>query len=103
MLNVEDSHPLRRLFAGLVEHAFCSEIGICDPELTEYVAELLTGFTHIDRFNTLRNAEGKRLEQMAAMLAAEQLAETDEPLTQAERDRTVYRHIGDFSLFWAGG
>ena len=36
MRPVDDNHPLRLLFAGLVENAFCSEVGICDPQLTDY-------------------------------------------------------------------
>ena len=92
-------HPLRRLFSGMVEHAFCAEVGMCSPRLTSYMADLLVNFTHIDTLNIVRNAEGKKLEQMASMLA---IAMEDPPAASAERDRTVYRHLGDFTLFWAG-
>ncbi|MFH1107968.1 MAG: hypothetical protein V1790_02045 [Planctomycetota bacterium] len=99
MESIHPTHPLRRLFAGLVEHAFCAEVGMCDPGLTGYVADLLVSFTHIDRLNAIRNASGKRLDQIAAMLA---VASEERPATPVERDRVVYRHIGDFTLFWAG-
>ena len=92
-------HPLRRLFAGMVEHAFCAEVGMCSPRLTNYMADLLVNFTHIDTLNIVRNAEGKKLEQMASMLA---IAMEDPPASALDRDRTVYRHLGDFTLFWAG-
>ncbi|MBI4718728.1 MAG: hypothetical protein HY763_13050 [Planctomycetes bacterium] len=99
MLPIQPDHPLRRHFAGLVEHAFFTEIGMCDPELTDYVADLLVSFTHIDRLNAIRHARGKRLDQIAAMLIV--LAD-EKPGSAAERDRSIYRNIGDYTLFWAG-
>jgi len=99
MESIHSKHPLRRLFTGLVEHAFCTEVGMCDPVLTEYVSDLLVSFTHIDRLHAIRYASGKRLEQVAAMLA---VASEEQPATSVERDRVMYRHIGDYTLFWAG-
>ena len=37
MWNPPPEHPLRRLFAGLAEHAFFSHLGVADPALTDYV------------------------------------------------------------------
>lgn len=96
---VNRDHPLRHLFAGLVEHTFYTEVGLCDPRLTEYLADLLVDFTHVDRFKAISHAQGKRLEQIAAMLS---VMEDERPASKAERDRTMYRHIGDYTLFWAG-
>ncbi|MGD2111317.1 MAG: hypothetical protein PVI86_18210 [Phycisphaerae bacterium] len=92
-------HPLRRLFSGLVEHAFCAQVGMCNPRLNEYLVDLLLDFTHVDRLNAVRNASGKRLEQVAAMLA---VLSDELPDSEAGRDRMLYRNIGDFTLFWAG-
>ena len=39
-----ESHPLHRLFRGLTESAFMDELGIGDPPLVGYVAELLASF-----------------------------------------------------------
>ncbi len=102
MKPIRKNHPLRILFQGLVEHAFCTEVGLCNPRLTEYLTDLLVEFTHVDRLKLISRAEGKHLEQIASMLTA---AETeDEPASgnRTERDRRIYRHIGDFTLFWAG-
>lgn len=99
MQDIGPEHPLRHLFAGLVEHTFCTEVGLCSPRLTEYVADLLIEFTHVDRLNTISHAQGKRLEQIAAMLA---VMANEKPRNRRERDRQMYRHIGDFTLFWAG-
>jgi hypothetical protein len=96
---IRPDHPLRRLFAALVEDAFCAQVGMCDPSLTGYLADLLVSFTHIDRLNAIRNAQGKKLDHIAAMVA---LLGDRPPTSQVERDRTLYRHIGDYSLFWAG-
>lgn len=99
MQPISDHEALRHLFAGLVEQSFCSEVGMCDPALTTYLVDLLVDFVHIDRLNAVRNAQGKRLDQIATMLA---IACDDRPVSRNERDRTMYRHIGDYTLFWAG-
>jgi len=96
---VGPGHPLRKLFSGLVENAFCAEVGMCDPALTAYVADLLVDFTRVDRLAVIEHGQGKRLEQIAAMAIVH--AE-EPPATQLERDRMVYRNIGDYTLFWAG-
>ena len=99
MLSINEHHPLRRLFAGLVEQAFCAEAGVCDPGLTDYLADLLVDFTHVDRLNAIRNAADKRPEHVAEMLAVL----SDEPITDpTDRERSVHRSIGDYTLFWAG-
>ena len=41
---IPESHPLHRLFRGLTEYAFMNELGIGDPPLVGYVAELLASF-----------------------------------------------------------
>jgi len=92
-------HPLRRWFSGLVEQAFCTDVGLCAPVLTDYMADLLVNFTYVDRLNAIRNAQGRELEQIATMLA---IASDERPTSPVERDCMIYRHIGDFTLFWAG-
>ncbi|UCE59991.1 MAG: hypothetical protein JSU63_21420 [Phycisphaerales bacterium] len=99
MQAIPEDHPLRRLFAGLVEHAFYTEVGMCDPTLTGYLSELLVDFTHIDRLRAVRNARGRDLKQIAAMMLVLADDLSSDPL---ERDRLMYRQIGDFTLFWAG-
>lgn len=99
MESIRPNHPLRRLFSGLVEQTFCTEVGLCDPELTGYLSDLLVSFTHVDRLNAIRNARGKRPDDIAAMLIA---MSDDFPEDETQRDRALYRHIGDYTLFWAG-
>ena len=41
---IPKSHPLHRLFRGLTESTFMTELGIGDPSLVGYVAELACQF-----------------------------------------------------------
>jgi hypothetical protein len=90
-------HPLRRLFAGITEQTFQSTLGVADPPLVDYIALLLSRFVHIDAHCRLRDAQGKQLHEVADMLLE---AEALPP--EARTRREYHRHIGDFTLFWAG-
>jgi len=94
---VPERHPLRRFFTALTEHTFFQQLGFGDPKVTDYIAELLCRFIHVDNIWRLRSAEGKRLEEVADMVA-----ETLEPMRTARSTREIHRHIGDFTLFWTG-
>ena len=90
-------HPLQRLFAGYTEQTFQNTLGIADPPLVDYLAVLLSRFIHMDAVYRLSNARGRRLEEVAEMMIE---AESMPP--QGRTRREVYRHIGDFTLFWTG-
>ena len=83
-------HPLRRMFAGLAEHAFFSHLGVADPPLIDYLSALLTRFIHNDDVYRLRGTAGRPLTELTDMVI------------EAEKRRDYYRHIGDFALFWTG-
>jgi hypothetical protein len=86
---------LRRMFSALTETTFQSELGVADPQLTDYLADLLLRFVRIDAIYRVRDTEGRTLEEVADMVVeAEQ--------RQARPRREIYRHIGDFALFWSG-
>ena len=89
------SDVLWRYFAGLTEQTFEGELGIVDPPLVDYVAELLVRFVHNDAIYGLRTPRGDRLLQVADMLAEAQAR-------QGSARRRMHRHIGDFTLFWSG-
>jgi hypothetical protein len=86
---------LRRFFTGLTEYAFHARLGVADPPLVDYLAELLVRFVHADQLYPVRSVRGQRLMQVADMLAEAQHREG--PARQQ-----VHRHIGDFTLFWTG-
>lgn len=93
---ISDSHPLHRLFRGLTEHTFMAELGIGDPNVVGYVANLLAAFVPSDSVWKLRDGQGRRLRQVTAMVAEAEAA------PDAERRRDRHRHVGDFTLFWTG-
>src|SRR6516165_4110682 len=93
---IPESHPLHRLFRGLTEYAFMNELGIGDPSLVGYVAELLASFVPSQRVWQLRDAQGKRLFQVTAMVAEAEAA------ADKTRQRECHQHVGDFTLFWTG-
>ncbi len=97
MWDPPDGHPLRRMFAGLAEHAFFSHLGVADPPLTDYLSRLLTRFLHFYAVYRLRNRSGAPITELTEMVVeAEQL-----PAGGRTR-REYFRHIGDFALFWTG-
>jgi hypothetical protein len=92
-----ENHPIRRLFAGLTEHAFVATLGVADPPLVDYVSDLLTRFLHMDSVHRLRDFEGRPLSEVADMVME---AEALPPEGRTRRE--YHRHIGDFTLFWTG-
>lgn len=86
---------LKPLVTGMTEQTFACRLGIADPPLIDYLSDLLLRFIRCDAIYRLRDAVGKRLEDVAEMMwEAEQ--------RQGSPRREVYRHIGDFTLFWTG-
>jgi hypothetical protein len=83
------------MFAAVTEQTFQVELGVADPPLVEYLVDLLVRFVRMDAVYRVRDILGRRLDEVADMLLeAEQRT--------ARPQREVYRHIGDFTLFWAG-
>ena len=99
MQPIRGDHPLKQLFSGLVEHAFQTEVGICDPAVADYVSDLLVAFVHVDEMTIARDAAGRPVGEIAGMIGRWELA-GDLPLEV--RDRFVHRRIGDYTLFWTG-
>lgn len=94
--SIPENHPLHRLFRGLTETTFLTELGIGDPHLVGYVAGLLTRFVPSDAVWRLRDRQGQRLAEVTAMIAAAEAA------TDSDRRRDCHRQVGDFTLFWTG-
>ncbi|WP_435007713.1 hypothetical protein P12x_004978 [Tundrisphaera lichenicola] len=94
--DLPQSHPLHRLFRGLTETTFMDELGIGDPGLVGYVANLLARFVPSQGVWRLRDDQGRPIGEVATMLA-EAESTTDEC-----RRLECYRHVGDYTLFWTG-
>ncbi|MBA3312681.1 MAG: hypothetical protein M3552_16560 [Planctomycetota bacterium] len=86
---------LRRLFTALVEQTFQTDLAIADPSLTDYLAELLCRFVRYEALYKIRDLTGRPLGEVAEMIA-------EGEARQAIPRREVYRHVGDFTLFWSG-
>ncbi len=92
---VAKSESLRDMFAAFTEHTFQVDLGIADTRLTDYLTDMLLRFIRFDTIFRFRSTVGRRLEDVAEMmLEAEQ--------RQGKPRREIYRHIGDFTLFWTG-
>ena len=93
------NQPLRELFNELVSRNFEESLHLSDHEIIEYVGNLLTEFSRVEKLYSIRNAQGKALEDVGEMLLE------SNPLFEAssfDREREVRKHIGDFTLFFVG-
>jgi hypothetical protein len=95
MPSEQSSIALLRFFSGLTEHVFQAELGVADPPLIDYISELVCRFVRLDALFKVRTVEGRVLHQVVDMVA-----EAESRIGGARRE--VHRHIGDFTLFWAG-
>jgi len=95
-----ESHPLEQMFVELVGRHYAEEIGVRDPQIISYVAHLLAEFCDAEQLCKIRNSAGKPLNDVGEMLL-----ESDPvygPAPSFDRERQVRKHIGDYTLFFAG-
>jgi hypothetical protein len=93
---IDPGHPLRKLFDRLVQRRLFDDAQVRDRRITGYVSGLLTDFTHSRNLYRIRNAQGRRLEDVGEMLIA------SNPLLEGRSfdwERAVRKHIGDYTLF----
>jgi hypothetical protein len=93
---IAQNHPLRRLFRGLTEHTFHADLGIADTRLVDYLSDLLARFVRSEGVWTGRDEAGRRLTNLAGLLADAVAAPDD------ERRQVCFRRAGDVALFWTG-
>jgi hypothetical protein len=97
---IPEDHPLQKLFIDLVGQHYAHEIGIRDPELVGYVAHLLTEFCDAEQLFKIQNAFGKPIADVGEMLL--QADPVFGPASSFDRERQIRKHIGDYTLFFAG-
>lgn len=93
-------NPLRNLFEEVVQGCYSQTSELNDAEITSYVAGILTEFAETERLYRIRDGRGRPLHEVSDMLVA-----SDPVYGEAysfAREREVRKHIGDFSLFFAG-
>ena len=91
---------LRQMFHDVVGDCYSGGIGIRDSEVTGYVADVLTEFCASEKVYGIRDQTGRPLKTVGEMLLA-----SDPVFGSAysfDRERAVRKHIGDYTLFFAG-
>lgn len=94
------AHPLEPFFQQAVRNSYEGKLGLHDPDVTGYVAHLLCEFTEADNLYQLRDATGRPVEDLDAMLAAADPVNGSASSFDAER--AVRKYIGDYALFVGG-
>ena len=90
-----ETSTIERFFRGISEFIFHTKLGVADVQLVDYVSDLLLRFIRVDSVYALRHSDGTRTKHLVHMIA-----EAERRIGIAKRE--VYRHVGDFTLFWSG-
>ena len=97
---IPEVHPLQQLFQDLVGRHYAEEIGIRDPQVVAYVSHLLAEFCEAEQLFKIRDASNRPLSDVGVMLL--QSDPVYGPAPSFDRERQVRKHIGDYTLFFAG-
>jgi hypothetical protein len=97
---IPESHPLQQFFLELVGRHYAEEIGIRDPQVVNYVAQLLAEFCDAEQLYKIRNGGGQPLTDVGEMLVESNPVYG--PAPSFDRERQVRKHIGDYTLFFTG-
>jgi hypothetical protein len=98
-LSSRGERSLRDFFESLVWRHFVEHAYLDEPRVTQYISDMLVAFANIDNLYRIRNAQGRRLEEVGEMLIE------SNPLLAAasfDREREVRKHVGDYTLFMTG-
>jgi len=97
---ISESHPLQQFFLELVGRHYAEEIGIRDPQVVNYVAQLLAEFCDTEQLFKIRDAANRQLSDVGEMLIESN--PVFGPASSFDRERQVRKHIGDYTLFFTG-
>jgi hypothetical protein len=97
---IPESHPLQQLFLELVGRHYAEQIGIRDPQVVNYVAQLLAEFCDAEQLFKIRDLSGRALTDVGEMLMESN--PVFGPAPSFDRERQVRKHIGDYTLFFTG-
>jgi hypothetical protein len=91
---------LKSFFLQCAQKSF-RDLGITDPTVIEYVANVLTAFAHTDQLYRLRAPTGRRLDSVVEMLSAH-YSPPSTPQPPVLRERELRKYVGDYTLFMSG-
>lgn len=97
---ISETHPLRLFFRDTVQRNFMRGVGLYNPDVSAYVADMLTEFTEVEQLFKVRDAAGRPLHDVGEMLLESNPVYGDAP--SFDRERQVRKHIGDYTLFFTG-
>ncbi len=97
---IPESHPLRQFFLQLVSEHFHENLGLRDPRMSQYVANMLTDFSESEQLYRIRDAAGRAFDDVGEMLLESNPVYG--PAPSFDREREVRKHIGDYTLFFTG-
>jgi hypothetical protein len=93
------SSRLSRFFNWLIRRSF-QDLGIKEPTVACYISDLLAEFARTDNLYKIRDLQDKRLDTVVEMLLEAKMLE--EMGSEIEKERSVYKHTGDYILFMSG-
>jgi hypothetical protein len=97
-----DGGPLARFFDRATRQTF-GDLRLDDEQAARYLTELLTRFARTDALRAADLLPGLRLDTVVdALLHIERSWEWGSPGFAPTEERTVRRHIGDYTLFMSG-
>ena len=91
---------MHTFFLKLTRQSFW-ELGINNPSVTEYVADVLTDFARAENLTKIRSQPEKKLESVVEGLA-ESKDDTLRGSPTLLQERAVRKHVGDYALFMSG-
>lgn len=97
---IADSRPLHQLFRDVVSDTYVHQLGLADPRINDYIANLLTSFAQTDKIYRIHDEAGNPIQNLNDLLAASDPINGTAPSFDTERE--IRKHIGDYSLFFAG-
>ena len=97
-----ESGLLPRFFERVTRQSF-RDLALDDPPVMRYLADLLTRFARTEALYAVRDLPIRRLDTVAdSLLAIQQVWQWESPDFNPEAERTLRRHIGDYTLFMTG-
>jgi len=73
------AHPLEPFFRQAVRNSYEGKLGLRDPDVTGYVAHLLCEFSEADNLFSVRDSNGRPVEELDAMIFAADPVHGDAP------------------------
>ncbi len=90
---------LYQFFRHQVGHEFATH-GLTEPATVDYVSEVLARFAQVQALYGVTDTEGRPLEYVVDFLAAAREEEGRRP--DRARGRSIWRHLGEYTLFMSG-